>query len=406
MGISEPIEARQLFLSLQTQRGWLKEMVLVPIKRPPSGAILAPDSQNWCANMALPRRSSPSLMKPERRMRLQPRPPQRQTCARISGPTTKPWADSGLTGHVANPRAPQIPNFETQLLLPVVRARPGSWGPIEGSSSLKGSAWARTTPMPSRARGIETPSRTRRRKRRITAYRRAKLASRSPDGLLAERGRRYGVTLFVRGGHLGHAFMQLPLFHQGSATTIIRTQPGIVQETSPANLPPSAVGSGERLQHIIKNNRKRIINSTEKASAAIITDASLHGWGVVFIPYSGGVKIAGWKWERKPFLIMQSEARAARFAVSAFSAILPSTMDVSVENTLLQGAANKGSSKSHVMARELQRICLLTHAENTGILCLRAVCRQPRGRVFTIQDLAKGKRRGLVAGRTQSLPLW
>ncbi|ESS62932.1 surface protease GP63 [Trypanosoma cruzi] len=35
--------------------------------------------------------------------------------------------------------------------------------------------------MPSRARGIETPGRTRRRKRRITAYRRAKLASRSPD---------------------------------------------------------------------------------------------------------------------------------------------------------------------------------------------------------------------------------
>ncbi|RNF01838.1 hypothetical protein TcG_11367 [Trypanosoma cruzi] len=57
------------FLYSQTQRGWLKEMVLVPIKRTPSGAILAPDSQNWCANMALSRRSSPSLMKPGRRMR-------------------------------------------------------------------------------------------------------------------------------------------------------------------------------------------------------------------------------------------------------------------------------------------------------------------------------------------------
>ncbi|EKG00997.1 mucin-associated surface protein (MASP), putative [Trypanosoma cruzi] len=53
---------------------------------------------------------------------------------------------------------------------------------------------------------------------------------------------------------------------------------GNVQETSPANLPPSAVGLGEGLQHIIGNNRKRIIKPTEKASSAIITDASLHGW--------------------------------------------------------------------------------------------------------------------------------
>ncbi|RNF09423.1 target of rapamycin (TOR) kinase 1 [Trypanosoma cruzi] len=68
---------------------------------------------------------------------------------------------------------------------------------------------------------------------------------------------------------------------------------GIVLETSPANLPPSAVGLGERLRHTIEYNRRRIIKPTEKASAAIITDASLHGWGAVFIPDSGDVKIAG-----------------------------------------------------------------------------------------------------------------
>ncbi|RNF12576.1 target of rapamycin (TOR) kinase 1 [Trypanosoma cruzi] len=76
---------------------------------------------------------------------------------------------------------------------------------------------------------------------------------------------------------------------------------GIVQETSPANLPPSAVGLGERLRHSIENNRKRIINSTEKASAAI-TDASLHGWGAVFIPGFGNVKIAGGSGRRSLFL--------------------------------------------------------------------------------------------------------
>ncbi|KAF8277723.1 hypothetical protein TcBrA4_0110640 [Trypanosoma cruzi] len=93
---------------------------------------------------------------------------------------------------------------------------------------------------------------------------------------------------------------------------------------------------------------------------------------------------------------MQAEARAARLALSAFSAILPSTMDIWVDNTSLQGAANKGSSKSHAMTWELRRIY--------GVLDSRGVqatfayvwyADSPadgisRGRVFTLQDLAKG----------------
>ncbi|RNC55224.1 rab1 small GTP-binding protein [Trypanosoma cruzi] len=76
---------------------------------------------------------------------------------------------------------------------------------------------------------------------------------------------------------------------------------GIVLETSPANLPPAAVGLGEGLRHIIENNRKRIIKPTEKASAAIIADASLQGWGTVIIPDPGDVKIAGGKVEEEAF---------------------------------------------------------------------------------------------------------
>ncbi|KAF5221329.1 hypothetical protein ECC02_005571 [Trypanosoma cruzi] len=171
---------------------------------------------------------------------------------------------------------------------------------------------------------------------------------------------------------------------------------GIVQETSPANLPPPVAGLGERLRHIIENNRKRIIKPTEKASAAIITDASLHGWGAVFIPDSGDVKIAGGKWEKKPFLTMQAEARAVRLALTAFSTILPSTMDIWVGNNSLQGAANKGSSKSHAMTWEKQRI--YGFLDLRGIQAFFAYVRPAenpadgisRGRVFTLQDLAKG----------------
>ncbi|ESS60598.1 hypothetical protein TCDM_11866 [Trypanosoma cruzi Dm28c] len=186
---------------------------------------------------------------------------------------------------------------------------------------------------------------------------------------------------------------------------------GIVQETSPANLRPSAVGLGEGLRQIIGNNRKRNNKPTEKASAAIIADASLHGWGAVFNSDSGDVKIAGGKWKRKPFLIMQAEARAVRLALSAFSAILPSTMDVWVDNASLQGAANKGSSKSHAMTWELQRI--YEFLDSRGIQATFAYVRSAenpadgisRGRVFTLQQLAKGERRGLVVGGPQSLPL-
>ncbi|RNC36164.1 target of rapamycin (TOR) kinase 1 [Trypanosoma cruzi] len=53
---------------------------------------------------------------------------------------------------------------------------------------------------------------------------------------------------------------------------------GILMETSPANLPPAAVGLGERLRQMIENNRKRNIKPTEKASAAITRDVLLHGW--------------------------------------------------------------------------------------------------------------------------------
>ncbi|RNC37949.1 RNA-binding protein, partial [Trypanosoma cruzi] len=88
--------------------------------------------------------------------------------------------------------------------------------------------------------------------------------------------------------------------------------------------------------------------------------------------------------------------RAVRLALSAFSAILPSAMDVWVDNTLLQGAANKGSSKSHAMTWGLRRI--YEFLDSRGIQASFAYIRSAhnpadgisRGRVFTLQDLAKG----------------
>ncbi|EKF31899.1 hypothetical protein MOQ_004262 [Trypanosoma cruzi marinkellei] len=40
----------------------------------------------------------------------------------ISGNIAKHWEDSTLAGHIADLRAPLVPNFETQALLPIMRA--------------------------------------------------------------------------------------------------------------------------------------------------------------------------------------------------------------------------------------------------------------------------------------------
>ncbi|EKG00668.1 hypothetical protein TCSYLVIO_008376, partial [Trypanosoma cruzi] len=40
----------------------------------------------------------------------------------LHGPVSKAWQDSTLVGHIANLRAPQIPNFEKQALLPAMGA--------------------------------------------------------------------------------------------------------------------------------------------------------------------------------------------------------------------------------------------------------------------------------------------
>ncbi|RNC45084.1 putative retrotransposon hot spot (RHS) protein [Trypanosoma cruzi] len=102
--------------------------------------------------------------------------------------------------------------------------------------------------------------------------------------------------------------------------------------------------------------------------------------------------------------------RAVRLALSAFSAILPSTMDVWADNTSLQGAANKGSSKSHAKTWELQRIHeFWTLAEYRHPLSTCGQRKTPQTEYHAVVFLhfrtCEGERRGLVVGGPQSSPL-
>ncbi|PWV07528.1 putative target of rapamycin (TOR) kinase 1 [Trypanosoma cruzi] len=59
--------------------------------------------------------------------------------------------------------------------------------------------------------------------------------------------------LFVCGGHFWHAFMRILLFIKAVRRRLSALNRGIVLETSPVNLLPSAVVLGERLRHSIEN---------------------------------------------------------------------------------------------------------------------------------------------------------
>ncbi|RNF02094.1 protein kinase, partial [Trypanosoma cruzi] len=77
--------------------------------------------------------------------------------------------------------------------------------------------------------------------------------------------------------------------------------------------------------------------------------------------------------------------RAVRLALSAIPAVLPSTMDIWVDNTLLQGAANKGGSQSHAMTWEPQLIYefLDSRGVQASFAYVRSAERQPRRRHIT-----------------------
>ncbi|PWU89517.1 putative target of rapamycin (TOR) kinase 1 [Trypanosoma cruzi] len=101
---------------------------------------------------------------------------------------------------------------------------------------------------------------------------------------------------------------------------------------------------------------------------------------------------------------MRTEARGTLGLIGLFIAILPSTMDIWVDNTSLQRAANKGSSKSHALTRELQRI--YGFLDSRGIQASFVYVRSTEnpadgishGSAFTLQDLAEWVELARVSG--------
>ncbi|KAF8288751.1 hypothetical protein TcBrA4_0006490 [Trypanosoma cruzi] len=179
----------------------------------------------------------------------------------------------------------------------------------------------------------------------------------------------------------------ITIFYQCSATTIVRNSPRDWLETSrPPS--PSSVGLGERLRHTIEVTTVSESSSPQKRplAASSRTHRSMVGEQFLF-QTPAALKLPDENGRGSVFL--SCRPRRARYAwLTAFSAVLPSAMDVWVDNTSLQGAANKGSSKSHAMTWELRRIYeFLALAEYQASFAYVRSAENPadgisRGRVF------------------------
>lgn len=91
------------------------------------------------------------------------------------------------------------------------------------------------------------------------------------------------------------------------------------------------------------------------ASATIITDASMKGWGALLMTEDGQMIAAGKPWEGPPPEINVGETRAVRYAFEAFRERLAknSVVDLRVDNTTVLAAVNKGHSDSPFVSLEL-----------------------------------------------------
>ncbi|RNC52975.1 target of rapamycin (TOR) kinase 1 [Trypanosoma cruzi] len=135
-----------------------------------------------------------------------------------------------------------------------------------------------------------------------------------------------------------------------------------------------------------------------------------------FYSSSGDVEIAGGKWGKRPFLIMQTEARAVRLALSAFYRHLAIHHGRLGGQHSVSREENKGSLKSHTMTWELQRTYEFVDSRgiqasfaygrsvgNPQTACRAVVCLHFR--TWRRGGTCEGERRCLVAGGPQSLPL-
>ncbi|PWV19570.1 putative target of rapamycin (TOR) kinase 1 [Trypanosoma cruzi] len=94
---------------------------------------------------------------------------------------------------------------------------------------------------------------------------------------------------------------------------------GIVRETSPVNLLPSAVGLGERLRHSIENTivSESSIPRKRHRPPSSRMHRSMDGAPFLFQTLFT-LKLSGGEWERKPFFIMQAEARGTLSLIGLF----------------------------------------------------------------------------------------
>ncbi|RNC32094.1 putative amino acid transporter [Trypanosoma cruzi] len=113
-----------LIFNLQARWGWFKEMALVPHTASerndidPYVLVMARQHGAFQAQLTFIDESGPSDA-------TETAPTSMTGLRSVLGSVSEHWEDSSLTGHIANLRTFQVPNFETEALLTIVWVRPG-----------------------------------------------------------------------------------------------------------------------------------------------------------------------------------------------------------------------------------------------------------------------------------------
>ncbi|KPA75766.1 putative target of rapamycin (TOR) kinase 1 [Leptomonas pyrrhocoris] len=179
--------------------------------------------------------------------------------------------------------------------------------------------------------------------------------------------------------------------------TLSALNKGLLGASSVVEMSPSVFTEASEFLAIVQENRARsVVACVQSECPVLVTDASLSGWGAVFISPAGRVFVAGGRWHTPPVMIMEAEARAVRLALTAFAAKIHRRVHIHVDNTSFLFSARKAHTKSWALASELRAIYALVDARG-WIPSFEYVRSEDnpadglsRGRPFEIHDWAKG----------------
>ncbi|KAG8339904.1 putative serine/threonine protein phosphatase [Trypanosoma vivax] len=202
----------------------------------------------------------------------------------------------------------------------------------------------------------------------------------------------HGVCCGVRGG----ALLEHCFFLKAVRWRLSKHNGGLLQFNGAAGLHANAVRQDKRWLSSLLENKSSTPRRHRPASAALMTDASLYGWGALLLKGGGEVCVPGGVWDREPQCTSQSEARAVLLALSSFAEVTPKNLRICIGNTTVMNVMKKGNAHCAALVHERSRInkALQEQCAQASCACIASGDNPAdgisRGNRFWHVDIAKG----------------